>query len=116
MISSQSEYPDLALLLISKATVKELNTDYAVASGHLGILKSQSDYPPYTSAKFLSATLPLLQFTTFLPNSPYWSAYSEAYYQGIQASESGDLSPEEAVDFVVDRLQNELGEHVKIVP
>jgi len=116
MVSSQSENPDLALLLISKATVKELNTDYAVASGHLGVLKSQADYPPYTSAKFLSATLPLLQYTTFLPNSPYFSAYSEAYYQGIQASESGDLTPEEAVDFVVDRLQNELGDNVKIVP
>lgn len=114
MISSQSKYPDLALLLISKATVKELNTAYAVASGHLGILKSQSDYPPYTSAKFLSATLPLLKYTTFLPNSPYWSAYSEAYYLGIQAVESGDLKPEEAVDVVVDRLQTELGEHVKI--
>jgi len=116
MVSSQAENPDLALLLISKATVKELNTDYAVASGHLGVLKSQADYPPYTSAKFLSATLPLLEYTTFLPNSPYWSAYSEAYYQGIQGTESGDLTPEEAVQFVVDRLQNELGDNVKIVP
>jgi inositol-phosphate transport system substrate-binding protein len=116
MVSSQSEYPDLALLLISKATVKELNTDYAVASGHLGVLKSQADYPSYTTAKFLSATLPLLEYTTFLPNSPYWSAYSEAYYLGIQAVESGDLKPEEAVDVVVDRLQTELGDNVKIVP
>ncbi len=116
MISSQSEHPDLALLLISKATVKELNTDYAVASGHLGILKSQSDYPPYKNAKFLSATLPLLEYTTFLPNSPYWSAYSEAYYQGIQAVESGDLKPDEAVEFVKERLQNELGDNVKFVP
>ena len=116
MISSQSKYPDLALLLISKATVKELNTDYAVASGHLGILKSQSDYPPYKNAKFLSATLPLLEYTTFLPNSPYWSAYSEAYYQGIQAVESGDLKPDEAVEFVKERLQNELGDNVKFVP
>ena len=116
MVSTQAENPDLALLLISKATVKELNTDYAVTSGHLGVLKSQADYAPYTSAKFLSATLPLLEYTTFLPNSPYWSAYSEAYYQGIQAAESGDLTPEEAVDFVVDRLQNELGDNVKIVP
>jgi inositol-phosphate transport system substrate-binding protein len=116
MISSQSEHADLALLLISKATVKELNTDYAVASGHLGVLKSQSDYPPYTSAKFLSATLPLLDYTTFLPNSPYWSAYSEAYYLGIQAVESGDLTPEEAVEVVVDRLQTELGDNVKIAP
>ncbi|MCG2768657.1 MAG: extracellular solute-binding protein [Chloroflexota bacterium] len=114
MISSQSEHPDLALLLISKATVKELNTDYAVASGHLGVLKSQSSYPPYTTAKFLSATLPLLEYTTFLPNSPYWSAYSEAYYLGIQAVESGDLTPEEAVEVVVERLQNELGDNVVI--
>jgi inositol-phosphate transport system substrate-binding protein len=114
MVSSQSEHPDLALLLISKATVKELNTDYAVASGHLGVLESQSDYPPYTSAEFLSATLPLLEYTTFLPNSPFWSAYSEAYYLGIQAVESGDLTPEEAVEVVVDRLQNELGDNVKI--
>jgi inositol-phosphate transport system substrate-binding protein len=114
MVSSQAEHPDLALLLISKATVKELNTDYAVASGHLGVLKSQADYPPYTTAKFLSATLPLLEYTTFLPNSPYWSAYSEAYYLGIQAVESGDLKPEEAVDVVVERLQNELGDNVMV--
>ena len=116
MVSSQSENADLALLLISKATVKELNTDYAVASGHLGVLKSQADYAPYTSAKFLSLTLPLLDYTTFLPNSPYWSAYSEAYYLGIQAVESGDLTGEEAVEVVVDRLQNELGDNVIITP
>ncbi|RME79366.1 MAG: extracellular solute-binding protein [Chloroflexi bacterium] len=115
MISSQSQAPDLALLLISKATTKELNTDYAVASGHLGILKSQSDYPPYVNAKFLSATLPLLDYTTFLPNSPYWSAYSEAYYLGIQASESGDLTPEEAVETVAEQLKNELGDNVIIL-
>ncbi|NOX62771.1 MAG: extracellular solute-binding protein [Chloroflexi bacterium] len=114
MISSQSEAPDLALLLISKATTKELNTSYAVASGHLGILKSQSDYLPYTSAKFLSATLPLLEYTTFLPNSPYWSQWSEAYFLGIQAAESGELTPDEAVDLVVETLQNNLGDNVII--
>jgi inositol-phosphate transport system substrate-binding protein len=114
MVSSQCEHPDLALLLISKATVKELNTDYAVTSGHLGVLESQADYAPYTSAKFLSLTLPLLEYTTFLPNSPYWSAWSEAYYLGIQAVESGDLNPEEAVEVVVEQLQNELGDNVVI--
>ncbi len=114
MVSSQSKHPDLALLLLSKATTKELNTDYAIASGHLGVLESQADYAPYMSAKFLSATLPLLEFTTFLPNSPYWSAYSEAYYLGIQAVESGDLTAEEAVSVVVDQMQNELGDNVII--
>ncbi|MCI0395625.1 MAG: extracellular solute-binding protein [Chloroflexi bacterium] len=114
MISSQSEHPDLAMLLIAKATVKELNTEYAVASGHLGILESQVDYEPYVQAQFLSQVLPLLEYTTFLPNSPYWSQWSEAYYLGIQAVESGDLSAEEAVDVVVDQLQNELGDSVII--
>ena len=85
MISSQSMHPDLALLLLSKATVKELNTPYAIESGHLGILKSQSTHDAYMSAKFLSATLSLLEYTTFLPNSPYWSSWSEAFYLGIQA-------------------------------
>jgi inositol-phosphate transport system substrate-binding protein len=114
MISSGSKNPDLAMLLIAKATTKELNSGYAVESGHLGILKSQADYKPYTSAKFLSEVLPLLQYTTFLPNSPYWSQWSEAYYLGIQAVEAGDLSAEDAVNVVVDQLQNELGDHVVI--
>ncbi len=114
MISSRCKYPELALLVIAKATTKELNTPYAVESGHLGILKSQAEYPPYTSTKFLNKVLPLLDFTTFLPNSPYWSTWSEAFFLGIRAVESGDLKPENALEVVVDRLENELGEHVVI--
>ncbi|MCP4165596.1 MAG: extracellular solute-binding protein [Chloroflexi bacterium] len=114
MVSSQSAHPDLAVLLIAKASTKELNTPYAIDSGHLGVLKSQQDYAPYTSSEFLGSTLYMLDYTTFLPNSPYWSTYSEAYYLGIQAVESGDLTPEEAIDLVTEQLQNELGDNVVI--
>lgn len=113
MVSSASEDPDLALLLISKATVKELNSDYAIASGHLGILKSQADYGPYVSSEFLTQVLPLLDITTFLPNSPHWSAWSSGYYEGILAAESG-LSAQDALDIAVDYLENELGDSVVI--
>ena len=112
MISSQSKHPDLALLLLSKATVRELNTPYAIESGHLGILKSQSTHEAYLNARFLSATLSLLEYTTFLPNSPYWSSWSEAFYLGIQAVESGELTPEEAIEVVIEKLQNELVDKV----
>lgn len=114
MVSAGSEHPDLALLVIAKATTKELNTSYAIESGHLGILESQASYTPYTSAEYLSDVLPLLEFATFLPNSPYWSQWSEAYFLGIQSVEAGDLTAEEAVEVVVDQLQNELGENVVI--
>ncbi len=113
MVSSSSEHPDLAMLLISKATVKELNTDYAIASGHLGVLKSQADYGPYMSSEFLTQVLPLLDVTTFLPNSPHWSAWSNGYYEGILAAESG-LSAQDALDIAVDYLENELGDNVVI--
>ena len=113
MISSAAEHPDLALLLISKATVKELNSDYAIASGHLGILKSQAEYGPYTSSEYLSQVLPLLDVITFLPNSPHWSAWSNGYYEGILAAESG-FSAEDALEVAVDYLQNELGDNVII--
>jgi inositol-phosphate transport system substrate-binding protein len=114
MVSSDTEDVDLALLVISKATTKELNTDYAVASGHLGILDSQADYEPYTSAVFLSEVGSILEYTTFLPNSPFFSAWSEGYYLGLSAVVSGDLTPAEAVDVVVEQLQNELGDNVII--
>ena len=114
MVSSATEHADLAMLVISKATTKELNTEYAVASGHLGILNAQLSYEPYTSAQFLSAVSPILEYTTFLPNSPFFSAWSEAYYLGILAVESGDLDAAGALEVVLDQLENELGENVII--
>jgi len=114
MLSTDAADANLALTLIAKATTKELNTAYAVESGHLGILKSQASYAPYTEARLLSEVLPLLEFTTFLPNSEFWSPWSEAYFLGFTAAESGDLTPAEAVDVVVDQLENELGENVII--
>ena len=114
MVSSGAENPDLALMVISKATTTELNTEYAVASGHLGILESQATFEPYTSAVFLSQVAPLLEFTTFLPNSPFYSAWSEGYFLGLSAVESGAATPAEAVQIVIDQLENELGENVII--
>ena len=114
MISSQVEHPDLAMLVIAKATTRELNTTYSVESSHLGILRSQADYPPYTDNRFLASLSPLLDITTVLPNSPYWSTWSEAFFLGIQAVESGELTAEEALEVVVDRLENEIGENVVI--
>ncbi|MCZ6455960.1 MAG: extracellular solute-binding protein, partial [Actinobacteria bacterium] len=114
MVSSDTENVDLALLVISKATTKELNTPYAVTSGHLAILQSQSGYEPYESAVFLSAITPILEYTTFLPNSPFYASWSEGYFLGLSAVESGQATPAEAVQIVVDQLQNELGENVII--
>ena len=111
---SSSEYPDLALLLISKATTKELKTEYGSASTHLAILESQATYEPYATARLASEMFPILEYTTFLPNSPFYSPWDAAYYLGIVAVESGELTPAEALEVVVDQLENELGDGVVI--
>ena len=67
-----------------------------------------------TTARFLTASLPLLESTTFLPNSPFWAQWSEAYYLGIQGVENGDVTAAEAVDLVVTQLELQLGDDVII--
>ncbi len=113
-VSSSSEYPDLAVRLIAAVTTPEINTLHAVESAHLGVLKSQADYAPYADDFFLSDVLYMLDYTTYISNSPFFTNWSNAYYTGIQAVEAGDLSPEEAVEFVAEMMSNEIGDGVTI--
>jgi inositol-phosphate transport system substrate-binding protein len=114
LVSNQSTDPDLAVALIAKATTDEANTRHAINSTHLGILKSQADYEPYTQDPFLSDVLYMLDYTTFLPNNPNWGPYSTITYEALAAVQSGDLTAQEAVDLVVEGLQNELGDEIII--
>ena len=114
MVSSKSKHPDLAFRLITAVTTDDLNTRHAVGSGHLGILKSQSTYAPYAEAKFLAEITYMLEFTTFIPNNANWGQYTNLWFEGMQAVESGDMTAEVAVDFVIDRMKSELGDNVII--
>ena len=104
----------LAFKLISAVTSDEANTRQAVGSTHLGLLKSEATYAPYVENRLLTEVLYMLEFTTFIPNNPNWDAYNSAWFEGMQAVESGDMTAAEAVDFVVDRMQAELGDKVII--
>ncbi len=114
LVSSTSEHPDVAMALIAAVTTPEANNRHAIDSFHLGILTTQVDSEAYQANPLLSGSQYMLDYTTSLPNNPGWSSWSEAYYTGIQAVESGDLSPADAVQTVVQQLQNELGDQVVI--
>jgi hypothetical protein len=58
----------------------------------------------------------MLAYTTFLPNNPYWGSYSTITYEALAATVGGTFTPQEAVEFVVDGLQRELGDNVIIKP
>ncbi len=114
LVSAQSEHPDLALALIAKATTDEANTRHAINSTHLGILTTQSTYEPYTSDVFLADVLYMLDYTNFLPNNPNWGTYQQTTFDALSGVQAGELTAQEAVDFVVETLQNELGDEIII--
>ena len=114
LVSSQCKYPDLAVALIAKVTNYGPNTRHAISSTHLGILKGQTEYKFYKESRLLSEALYMLDYTTFLPNNPYWGTYSTITYEALAACVGGDFTPEKAVDFVVEGLNRELGDKVII--
>ena len=114
LVNSQSKHPDLAVALIANVINYESNTSHAIASTHLGILKSQTEYEFYKQSRLLSEALYMLDYTTFLPNSPYWKTYSTITYEALAAVVAGEFTPQEAVNFVIEGLDRELGDKVII--
>ncbi len=108
MVSASSDHPDVAMALLAAITTPELNNRHAIDSAHLGILNAQLESEAYREARFLSEAHPMLEYTTFLPNHPQWGAWSEAYWTGLRAVESGDLGAEEALQVAIDQMQNEI--------
>jgi inositol-phosphate transport system substrate-binding protein len=114
LISSQTEHPDLALALIAKATTDEANTRHALNSSHLGILTTQESYEPYAANEFLASVSYMVAYAGYLPNNPNWGTFKQVTYDALLGVQSGDFTSQEAVDFVVESLLNELGDEIII--
>ena len=112
MISSDSENPDVALALIAAVTTPEANNRHAIDSFHLGILNSQVESEAYQNDPVLSSAHYMLDYTRVAPNHPDWSAWTNAYWLGIQAAETGASTPQEALDQATAQLQNEVGDNI----
>ncbi len=114
MISKDSKHPELAFLLITLASDPYLNALHAVNSGHLAIRYSEINLEKYKEDKFLHDVSYMLDYTTFLPNNVNWGKYDEIVWQALGGVEAGDMTPQQALDFIVNRMQSELGDQVII--
>ncbi|MEZ5670152.1 MAG: extracellular solute-binding protein [Alphaproteobacteria bacterium] len=107
-IAADVAEPDLAVRLLGHASSLELNTDHAITTTHIGIRTDQSDDPRYQEAWTLARAAELLPITKFLPNNPQFGGLNRIIYAGIQGVESGQLSAEDAADFVIDEATSTL--------
>lgn len=112
IISSGSENPDVALALIAAVTTPEANNRHAIDSFHLGILNSQVESEEYLNDPTLSTAHYMLDYTRVAPNHPDWAAWSNAYWLGIQAAETGAATPAEALELATAQLENEVGDNI----
>ncbi len=114
MISSGSENADVAMALIAAITTSEANNRHAIDSFHLGILNAQLESEAYQASALLSGSHYMLDHTTALPNHPGWNAWSNAYFLGIQAVETGEADAEGAADIAIAQMENELGDGITV--
>lgn len=112
LISSSSENPEVAMALIAAITTSEANNRHAIDSFHLGILNAQVESEAYLNDPVLSTAHYMLDYTRVAPNHPDWSSWTNAYWLGIQAAETGASTPAEALELATAQLQNESGDNI----
>jgi inositol-phosphate transport system substrate-binding protein len=115
VVNPQSEHAELAAQIVAVATLPYFNTLHAVDSYHTGILHGQESMPDYEAIWPLRAASDLIERSTFMPNHPDFGRYNGLLFTALQGVETGRLTPEEAVDFLADELQGELGDELVIV-
>lgn len=99
-----------ACALLAKATTPEINTLHAVGSTHLGVLKSQAEYPDYKNDRLLSETLYMLDHNFYQPNHVMYGPYYDILWDYMVKAENGEMTPAEAAATAVQQLQSELGD------
>ncbi len=116
VVNPKSEVRELAAMLVAIASQPYFNTEHAVTTGHLPISYGQVAMKRFVEEGWaLRAATPMLKYTSFMPNHAKVGQFNAIIYKGIQAVETGRLTPEDATAFVLDELQNELGDEVVII-
>lgn len=107
---------ELAAMLVAMASQHVPNTAHAVTTNHTPINYGQTAMPAFQDKGWaLIAGTPMLKYAEFMPNHAKIGQYNAITYSGIQAVETGEMSPQEAVDMVLEELEVELGDDVIIL-
>lgn len=110
-IAAGSKNKDLAVRLLAYTTVPDLDAKHAVGSGHLPVLRFTARA---INDRFLKEISYLLNYTTFAPPHPDLPKWQDAFFRGFSAVESGQATPEQAIDVVTSEMQRTIGAQIII--
>lgn len=117
VINAQSEVKDLAAMLVAFASQPVPNTRHAVDTNHTPITNGQVAMPDFVERGWLQvAGVPMLEYAQFMPNHAKIGQFNAILFQGIQAVETGEMTPADAVVFVTEEMEVELEDAVQLLP
>ncbi len=106
---------EIAFVLVTLVTLPTFNSKHAVQSAHLAITRSQVMETQYSEDWFLQDVAYMLEYTTFIPNHPDWGKYSRIVFNALRAVETGDMTPSEALNYMINEMQAQIGDSVEFV-
>lgn len=107
---------DIAAMLVALASQHVPNTAHAVGTNHTPINHGQIAMPEFVEKGWaLIEGVPMLEYADYMPNHSMIGQYNAITYQGVQAVETGEMTPAEAASFVIDELQTDLGDAVIVL-
>jgi len=105
----------IAADLVKIASEPRINALHAVKSAHLGITKQEANIDLYADDRWTrEATERLLPHANAMPNNADFGTYWNAMWSGLEASWTGQKTPEQAVNDLEAELKNSLGEAIVI--
>ena len=103
-------------MLVAMASQPVPNTAHAGGTNHTPINYGQTAMPEFVEKGWaLIAGTPMLKYAEFMPNHSKIGQYNAITYSGVQAVETGQMSPEDAAAMVIEELEVELGDDVIIL-
>ena len=116
-VTSSSKYPEIAFLLCFLATSPPYDTDHAITSSHLPVRYSTVSYPPFvekggflykvsTFASKYGVSKPILH--------PQWGTLRDILLEYLVKVEKGQVTPDQAVQSIINAAKSELGDQVII--
>ncbi|MCD6369610.1 MAG: extracellular solute-binding protein [Thermoproteales archaeon] len=116
-VVSTSKYPEIAFLLCFFASTPPYDTNHAITSSHLPVRYSTVNYPPFvekggflykvsTFASKYGVSKPVLH--------PKWGSLKDILLEYLVKVEKGEVTPDQAVEAIVNAAKAELGDQLLV--
>ncbi len=111
---TDAETAEIVGRLVAIVTEPRFNTLHALASAHLGITRAQTQLERYAADRWTAEATQLLRRAVALPNNRDFGRYDTLVWKGLTATWSGEMTPEDAVEAVVQEVRATMGDKVII--